>query len=110
MANQPTNLAAVLILLHPGDNVLVLGRSVQAGQQFSIDGIAFRFEKPLTIGHKIARRDIAQGEKISKYGVPIGSATQSIKQGQHVHVDNLKSDYTQTYTLEKEHLYGQPTH
>ena len=110
MANQSTTLAPVLILIHPDDNVLVLGRSVQAGQGFSIDGAEFKFEKPLGIGHKIARRDIATGDKILKYGVPIGVATIPIRRGQHVHVDNLRSDYTPTYTLEKEHLYGQPSH
>ena len=54
----------------------------------------------LPLGHKIARRAIAAGEKIVKYGAPIGSATVAIPAGAHVHVHNVKSDYTPTYHLE----------
>ncbi|HRJ73596.1 MAG TPA: SAF domain-containing protein [Terrimicrobiaceae bacterium] len=45
-------------------------------------------------------RDIRTGEKILKYGVPIGSATCDIAFGEHVHLHNMKSDYLPTYTLE----------
>jgi hypothetical protein len=30
---------------------------------------------------------------VLKYGLPIGSATRAIAAGEHVHVQNLKSDY-----------------
>ena len=43
-------------------------------------------------GHKYARRDIAEGENIIKYGMPIGHATRSIAKGEHVHVDNVKTN------------------
>ena len=45
----------------------------------------------LSNGHKYARRDIEQGEKIIKYGNPIGYATCDIKEGEHVHSHNLKT-------------------
>ena len=32
-------------------------------------------------------------EKVLKYGLPIGSATRDIAAGEHVHVQNMKSDY-----------------
>ena len=40
-------------------------------------------------GHKYALRDIAAGEDVVKYGMPIGHATKAIAKGEHVHVDNL---------------------
>ena len=43
-------------------------------------------------GHKYARRDIAEGENIIKYGMPIGHATCAIKVGEHVHVHNVKTN------------------
>ena len=43
-------------------------------------------------GHKYARRDIATGENIIKYGMPIGHATCAIKVGEHVHVHNVKTN------------------
>lgn len=45
----------------------------------------------IPLGHKIALREIKQGEKVIKYGRPIGVATKDIKTGEHVHVHNLKS-------------------
>lgn len=42
-------------------------------------------------GHKIALRDIAEGEPIVKYGFPIGVATKSIKAGEWVHTHNVKT-------------------
>lgn len=45
----------------------------------------------LNDGHKYAKRDIAKGEKIIKYGYPIGKATADIKKGGHVHSHNLKT-------------------
>ncbi|MGN0855443.1 MAG: UxaA family hydrolase [Kiritimatiellia bacterium] len=43
-------------------------------------------------GHKYARRDIAAGENVIKYGMPIGHATRAIKAGEHVHVHNVKTN------------------
>ena len=43
-------------------------------------------------GHKYARRDIAEGENVIKYGMPIGHATRAIAAGEHVHVHNLKTN------------------
>jgi len=43
-------------------------------------------------GHKTAICDIAAGELVIKYGYPIGSATQNIAQGEHVHSHNLKTN------------------
>jgi hypothetical protein len=50
-------------------------------------------------GHKIARRAIAVGEKVVKYGAPIGLATQPIQPGQHVHLHNVKSAYTASHVI-----------
>ena len=59
-------------------------------------------EASLGLGHKIAARDIASGEKIIKYGAPIGSAIRDIRMGEHVHLHNIQSDYIPTYTLGSE--------
>ncbi len=42
-------------------------------------------------GHKYAIRDIAEGENVVKYGMPIGHATRPIAKGEHVHVHNVKT-------------------
>ena len=43
-------------------------------------------------GHKYALRDIAEGENVVKYGMPIGHATKPIAKGEHVHVHNVKTN------------------
>ncbi|KPF90624.1 flagellar biosynthesis protein FlgA [Novosphingobium sp. AAP83] len=43
------------------------------------------------IGHKIALRDIADGETIIKYGQDIGKAVAAIRKGEHVHTHNVKT-------------------
>ena len=43
-------------------------------------------------GHKYARRAIAAGEAVIKYGMPIGHATRDIAPGEHVHVHNLATN------------------
>ncbi len=43
-------------------------------------------------GHKYARRPIAAGENVIKYGMPIGHATCDIAVGEHVHVHNVRTN------------------
>ena len=43
-------------------------------------------------GHKYALRDVAEGENVVKYGMPIGHATQAIAKGEHVHTHNLATN------------------
>jgi len=82
-----------LLRLHAQDNVLTAIGRLRAGDVASIDGTQYRIETDISIGHKLAARDIAAGEKIIKYGAPIGSATRPIRRGEHVHTHNLQSDY-----------------
>ncbi len=46
----------------------------------------------IPFGHKIAREDIQKGEPIIKYGYPIGHAACDIKEGEQVHLHNLKTN------------------
>jgi hypothetical protein len=88
-----------LIQLSPNDNVLIVARSLAKGETYEIDGETFILKESLGLGHKIASCDIVIGEKILKYGAPIGSATALIAKGSHVHLQNMKSDYLPTFTL-----------
>lgn len=89
-----------LLLLSPADNVLVCGRPVEAGDALEIDGHFFTAPQAVEAGHKIARHDLATGEKVFKYGAPIGSMTASAAAGDHVHLHNMKSDYIETHSRE----------
>ena len=88
-----------LLLLSEKDNVLIVCRRIEAGETILMGGASYVVDKTVALGHKLARCPIAPGDKVVKYGVPIGSATEAIAPGEHVHVHNLKSDYTKTHVI-----------
>lgn len=90
-----------LLLLAPGDSVYVLRGAIEADETILLDGRPVRTESRLGLGHKLARVPLAPGDKVIKYGAPIGSATASIAPGEHVHLHNLRSDYTPAYALDE---------
>jgi altronate dehydratase small subunit len=90
-----------LLLLNEADNVLVATARIRAGEEVLVEGRLGALPIDLPIGHKLSRRAIAAGEKIVKYGAPIGSASADIAALAHVHVHNVRSDYTPTYHLEE---------
>lgn len=88
-----------LLLLSEDDNIFALRGALEAGDTIMVEGFEMIIPARIGLGHKIARRAIAPGEQIVKYGAPIGSATAPIAPGDHVHLQNVKSDYTPTYAL-----------
>lgn len=89
-----------LVLLAPEDNCVVVAQALAPGDRVTIDGAAVTVAKAVGVGHKLARRPIARGEKVLKYGAIIGTASAPIARGEHVHTHNLQSDYLPTYTHE----------
>ena len=87
-----------LILLHPDDNVLVCVAAIRAGDPVTIDGSTVTAREAVAVGHKVARRPLAAGDKVMKYGAPIGSTTRPIERGDWVHMHNMKSDYIASHT------------
>lgn len=45
----------------------------------------------IPIGHKIALKDMGEGETVIKYGVDIGRVVAPVKAGEHAHVHNIKT-------------------
>jgi altronate dehydratase small subunit len=85
--------------LAPQDNVAVALRPLAAGEAIGLDGATIVVERAIAVGHKVAARPIAAGERIVKYNCPIGRATRGIAAGEYVHTHNVASDYLPTYTL-----------
>jgi hypothetical protein len=86
-----------LILLSENDNVLVCIADIAEGDELRIEGDVLRAGFTVSAGHKIARRALCAGEKIVKYGAPIGSAITAIAAGEWVHGHNMQSDYIPTH-------------
>lgn len=85
------------ILLHERDTILIVRRPINAGETVKIDGKRVVIESKLSVGHKLARKHLAVGEKVIRFGAPIGSMTHSVEPGAHVHTHNMKSDYIATH-------------
>jgi hypothetical protein len=96
---------ALLLRLAPTDNVAVALAEFEAGQTAWLDDAPIRLVDRIPMGHKVAVAPIAIGQKVLKYGCPIGSASRAIAVGQHVHLHNLRSDYFPTFDMSS----GQPS-
>ncbi|ARM75450.1 UxaA family hydrolase [Acidianus manzaensis] len=86
-------------LIHSkNDNVCILTNDVKKGEEVICaylenpsEYVIIKSSEDIPLGHKIALSDIKSGEKVIKYGRPIGIATKDIFAGNHVHVHNIKS-------------------
>jgi len=79
------------LLMHPDDDVALAVIDLDAGQAVQVEGRSVRLRQPIPCGHKLALVPIARGQRVRKYGQPIGRATADIAPGEHVHVHNLES-------------------
>lgn len=81
--------AVAPILLHPADDVAVVGVDTPEGTTLSVNGVTVRTTREIPSGHKVALSAIPEGAPVRKYGEIIGYAIAPIAPGDHVHVDNL---------------------
>jgi len=85
--------AARAIRLDGRDNVAVCCRAVEAGERVLVDGGFVIAREAVALGHKLALVALAAGDRVLKYGMPIGSMTAAAAAGEWVHLHNMKSDY-----------------
>lgn len=96
---QKTDGSGTLVLA-PGDNIAIATSELAAGTRREIAGMPIELQSAVDVGHKFAIRPIAAGERVIKYGAPIGLATRDITPGEYIHTHNMASDYLPTFTLE----------
>lgn len=82
------------VRLSPDDNVATLLAAVAKGGRCTIDSGTSQLgelvaNEAIDFGHKVALTDLDEGDRIMKYGQPIGLATVPISRGDHVHVHNI---------------------
>ncbi len=85
----------IAIQIGANDNVVTVvedatsGDDVQYMTQEGPQRIALVEAVPM--GHKVAVCDISHGQPVLKYDQPIGTASEPIKKGRHVHDHNVQS-------------------
>lgn len=87
-----------LVTVHPDDNVLICCQPLIRAESVAIEGNCYEILDNIEVGHKIAKVNLNKGDKVIRYGVPIGSATSDISIGEHIHIHNMKSDYIPSHT------------
>lgn len=86
-----------VLQVHPEDNVAVAVRPLRAGTHVSCAGVDFDLTQDVRLGAKLALRPLAAGQRVIKYGEPIGTLTADVPLGGYVHTHNLESDYLHTW-------------
>ena len=79
--------ADLTIRLHPDDDVVIARMEIPTGTLITKEKVSTVVTIPA--GHKLAVRDIAQGQPVRRYNQIIGFATRAIRPGEHVHVHNI---------------------
>ena len=97
-APSTASMSARVIRLSPADDVVIALEQLMSGTV--IEKEALTASGLIPPGHKVATRDIGQGEAVLRYGQVIGFASQPIRAGQHVHTHNLAmGDFTRDYAF-----------
>lgn len=84
-------------VVEASDNVATVLRDVETDETVDVEvGNEVRtitITEDVLFGHKVAIKDIPEGDTVYKYGVSIGNASRNITAGEWVHVHNVDSNY-----------------
>lgn len=78
--------------IHTDDNVATLLED-GAERVTVVGGPDVALRGPISLGHKVALADIAEGAAVVKFGIPIGIASVAIRVGDWVHLHNCASRF-----------------
>ena len=87
---------ATFLKINPADSVVVCLEPKKKGEVIEVDGRTITVNQDTPAGHKVLIKDVAEGENIIKYGYPIGHAMQTMKAGDWINENNLKTNLSGT--------------
>ena len=83
------------VILSQKDNVATALAGLKEGEEVKLtiaeEDAHVKLRKAIPFGHKFSFRKIQKGKPVIKYGETIGTATETIMPGDHVHVHNVIS-------------------
>lgn len=80
------------IRINPTDNVAVALADQKKGSVIDVEGQVVTLLTDVPAGHKLALKDINEGENVIKYGFPIGHALHDISTGSLLDHNDIKSN------------------
>lgn len=90
-----------ILKIHPSDNIIVALENLAAGDQLLYGEEQYQIASDVPAKHKFAAHNFEPGDKIIMYGVLVGKATQPIKRGEPVTINNVKHE-ADTYSASTE--------
>jgi altronate hydrolase len=79
------------LVISATDNVATALEPLEPGATIHVGDVEVTVRDRIPRGHKVAVASIACGERVVKYGSPIGVASADIAVGAHVHTHNVAS-------------------
>ena len=82
-----------VFVIDESDNVATnVADEIPKGTEVDVKGTTIETLDVIPYGHKMALREIPKGGTVLKYALSIGSATEDIHPGNHVHIHNVESN------------------
>jgi len=84
------------LIINSNDNVAVILEETKKGECIELLGPNLKCSiisnEKIPFAHKIALKDINEGEDVVKYGEKIGYATKKINKGDWIHIHNINCE------------------
>ncbi|QSQ08671.1 Altronate dehydratase [Koleobacter methoxysyntrophicus] len=84
-----------ILKINEKDNVVITLEDIKAGDVIETDRKSIYVKENIAVGHKLAIKKMNKGDKVIKYGFPIGHATKEINEGEWVHTHNIKTNLSE---------------
>ncbi len=82
-----------VFVIDESDNVATnVADEIPKGTKVDVAGTTIETLDVIPYGHKMALSEIPKGGTVLKYALSIGSATEDIQPGNHVHIHNVESN------------------
>ncbi|SHH58277.1 altronate hydrolase [Anaerosphaera aminiphila DSM 21120] len=98
------------IKINKKDNVAVALKNLEKGTEIYVDDNTFNLKEDIPQGHKFSIEEIESNEKIIKYGMTIGIATENTNIGSWMHTHNIKTSLGDILNYKYEPKLVEPLH
>ena len=78
--------------INPADNVAVAIEELAQGELVTVDGVEFELQESIPAGHKFALTAMEEGDKVVKYGYPIGRTLAPIRAGEWINEKKIRTN------------------
>jgi altronate hydrolase len=97
-----------LLQLDPRDNVLIALADLRQGDEVAFGGETYRLVTDVAAKHKFATRDLAAGDRVTMYGVLVGTTTATVRRGEALTLRNLHHEATPFHSKTVEFRWTPP--